>query len=68
MDRVDEAFEKNYAPNEYYSIHGHCHYSDFEYQKYDHVINIDPFDENQVNYFENKPNKNIEVCAIEQEN
>ena len=68
VDRVDEAFEKNYAPNEYYSIHGHCHYSDFEYQKYDHVINIDPFDENQVNYFENKPNKNIEVCAIEQEN
>lgn len=68
VDRVDEAFEKNYAPLEYYSIHGHCHYSDFEYQKYDHVINIDPFDENQVNYFENKPNKNIEVCAIEQEN
>lgn len=68
IERVDEAFAKNYARDKFYSIHAHCYYpSGFNPTKYDRVVNLDPEDENKVNYYISEHKKNSKVVCLKEE-
>jgi len=64
----DEAFAKNFAKDGFRSIHAHCYYpSGFNPTKYKGVINLDPENENCVNYFINDNSKLNKVICIEEQ-
>lgn len=68
IERVDEAFAKNFAKDGFRSIHAHCYYpSGFNPTKYKGVINLDPENENCVNYFINDNSKLNKVICIEEQ-
>lgn len=55
VDRVDEAFSKSYYKMGFRSIHAHCYYpTGFNPTKYNGVVNLDPENENTLNYYKDK--------------
>ena len=68
IERVDEAFTKNYVRDKFYSIHAHCYYpSGFNPTKYSNVVNLDPEDENKVNYYVSEHKKNNKIVCLREE-
>lgn len=58
IDRVDFSFSENYKKKRVWSIHAHCQYPNkWEPFKYRKVINLDPSDENSVNFLLNQIGK-----------
>lgn len=68
IEKTDEFFSKRYSEKKVWSIHGHCHYSGYEFNKFPGVFNIDPPDENKVIIMEGKPNLKFNIRCLEQDN
>lgn len=65
MNRFDRSFSEASKREGLWSIHAHCKYPDsWEPMRYDRVINLDPEDENEVVYGEQK-NKEWNICTIQ---
>ena len=52
INRVDKEFTDTNRRNNTYSIHAHCKYDDYNFFKYDKVINLDPKSECDLVYAE----------------
>lgn len=65
IDKVDSYFSKKYRKKGLWSIHAHCQYPMvWDPFKYENVINLDPEDENKIDYIINEYNKSQNICVL----
>lgn len=67
IEKVDEFFSKKFTSKKIWSIHGHCHYVDYEFNKFPGIFNLDPPDENKVILMEGKPGMKFNIRCLEQD-
>lgn len=64
IEKTDEFFSKKYSEKNFWSIHGHCHYSNLNFSMYPNVFNLDPPDEKKVVVMEGKSNLNFYIKVL----
>jgi len=68
INRVDKEFTETGRLSNAYSIHAHCKYDDYNFFKYDKVVNLDPKSECDLVYAEQKGKDwKIETLCREEE-